>query len=124
MARQAFTVNIHVEGGRQTLAAFRRLPKQASSELRDATLKLSASLARKVEAAARSEGGQAALMALTVKALRDRVLALSAGGSKRVGSRRVPAWKLLFASEFGMNRRSGWYAHSRYASSTRSEERR
>lgn len=114
---KTLTVNIHIDGGRQTLAAFRKLPKDASDELRDAALNLSKSLATKVSAAARAEGGQAALVAPTVRANRDRVPSITAGGTKRVGRHRKPAGRLVFASEFGMNKRSGWYAAARYAGS-------
>jgi hypothetical protein len=115
---KTLTVNIHIAGARQTLAAISRLPKDASGELRRRTLALSESLARDVRTAAVAEGDQAALMAPTVRANRDRVPSVSAGGAKRVGRNRVPAWRLLFASEFGMNIRSGWYHAAKYATST------
>jgi hypothetical protein len=115
---QALVVTVHIDGVRGTLAQFRGLPKDASNTLRDRSLELSKSLAEKVKAAAISEGGQAALMAPTVKANRDRVPAVTAGGLKKVGPHRVPAYKLLFASEFGMTRRTGWYRVFRYRSST------
>lgn len=117
MARQTLTVTVHIEGIRGTLAAFARLPKEANDSLRDRSLALSRSLAVDVAAAATAEGGQAALMAPTVRAVRDRVPAISAGGVKKVGRHKVSAWRLLFASEFGQNKRSGWYAAARYAGS-------
>ena len=102
MAQQRqLTVNIHVAGARETLAAFRRLPKEASNSLRDRSTELATALAGKVQGAARSDSPQSALMAPTVKARRDRIPAIEAGGSSRVGSRRVPAFKILFGSEFG-----------------------
>ena len=101
MATQALTVRIRIDGARETLAAFRRLPKQASQDLRTRTLELSQLLASRVEAAARADSRQSALMAPTVKARKDRVPSIVAGGMKRVGSRRVPAYKILFGSEFG-----------------------
>lgn len=117
MAKQTLTVNIHVTGVRETLKAFARLPKAASDEIRDASLALSGKLAVDIASAARASGGQAALMAPTVKAVRDRVPAVTAGGAKRVGRHKVSAWRILFASEFGMNKRSGWYAAAQYAGS-------
>jgi len=117
MASQTLTVHLSTSGVRQTLRAFARLPKEASEQLRDASLDISKDLAVDVAAAATARGGQAALMAPTVKATRDRVPAIIAGGIKRVGRHKTPAHALLFAGEFGMDRRSGWYAAARYAQS-------
>lgn len=104
MAKTTFTVTVTAPGMRATLAAFRALPKEASEELRTAALELSDLLAGKVRAAATGDSAQAALMAPTVRAVRDRVPAVQVGGAKRVGRHRVPAWKILFGSEFGSNR--------------------
>lgn len=111
------TVRLRVDGARELLNAFRRLPDEANDELRDGSLKLSEKLAGRVRQAALAEGDQAALMAPTVKAKRDRIPAVAAGGTTRVGRHHVPAWRLLFAAEFGMTRRSGWYAAARYRGS-------
>lgn len=100
MAR-TLTVGIRVDGVRETLAAFRALPKEAATELRKASLDLAGDLAQAAAASGRREGSQAALVAGTVRAARDRVPSVQAGGTKRLGSRRKPAWKLLFGSEFG-----------------------
>lgn len=118
MASQALTVSISTSGVRATLRAFAKLPKEANEQLRDRSESLAKDLARDVAAAALMRGGQAALMASTVKANRDRVPSITAGGSKRVGRHKVSAWRLLFASEFGQNRRSGWYAAPQYRTST------
>lgn len=117
MGKTALTVNVRIDGARETLAAFRQMGKDAEGKLRDAAQSIADSLAASAQAAARAEGGQAALMAPTVKAIRDRVPVVQVGGTRRVGRRRAPAYGLLFGSEFGMNRRSGWYAASRYRSS-------
>jgi hypothetical protein len=95
---------MHVEGVRSTVAAFNLLPAAASRSLRERTLELSGTLARKVEAAGHADSGQSSLVASTVKANKDRVPSITAGGSTRVGSRRKPAFKILFGSEFGSNR--------------------
>lgn len=95
---------VHVSGLRGTLAAFRDLPKEASDELRDAAGLIAQDLAGAIASAARSHSRQAALMAPTVKVGRDRVPVVRAGGSRRVGSRAKPAYKILFGSEFGSNR--------------------
>lgn len=124
MASKSLAVSVHVTGVRQTLAAFARLPKEASDDLRTETLKLSESLARKVADAARIDSDQAALIAPTVKAVRDRIPAITAGGTKRVGRNRVPAYRILFGSEFGARRRFGWYAQRQYAHSAGRQYRR
>ncbi|WP_320067866.1 hypothetical protein [Micromonospora sp. RTGN7] len=111
-------VNLRIDGVRQTLAAFALLPRQASDELRSASLRIAQVLAGRVQTAAVAEGGQAAALARTVKARRDRVPSVEAGGTTRIGRHRTPAFRLLFGSEFGMDRRSGWYAGSRYRTST------
>ncbi len=103
MAKRTIVLGIKVDGARETLAAFRGLPKDANRELRLASVDLSRDLARDAASAGRVEGAQAALVAGTVKAMFDRVPSVQAGGSKRLGSRQAPAWKLLFGSEFGSN---------------------
>jgi hypothetical protein len=103
VAAKTLSVSLPISGVRETLAAFRALPKDASNELRTAALDLSKTLATAAAAAGKSEGSQAALVAGTVRAVRDRTPAVQAGGTRRLGSRRKPAWKLLFGSEFGSN---------------------
>lgn len=104
MAKQAFTVKIKAEGVRETLRAFRDLPEDAHRELRTASLELAQTLVPKIKAGALSAPTpQAELAAGTVRAVRDRVPVILAGGSKRVGRNKVPVWKVLFGSEFGSN---------------------
>lgn len=101
MSGTGLSVTVRVEGGWQTVAAFRRLPHDADQALRDASARIAFALAGRIQAAARSEGRQAALLAGTVRVRRDRLPTVVAGGSARVGSRGTPAWHLLFGSEFG-----------------------
>lgn len=113
--RRTLTVRMHISGVRETLRALDVLPKNASEALRDASLKLAEKLAVLAAADFRANGGpQGSLLAGTVKAKRDRVPVIEAGGTARVGRNRSPAWGLVFASVFGMNRRSGWFASPRY----------
>lgn len=98
-------LEVEVIGGAEILRAFRDLPKQASEELREASTEIATGLVADLQAAARAEGRQAALMVPTVKVKRDRIPVIQAGGSKRVGRKRVPAGKLLYGSEFGSNLR-------------------
>jgi hypothetical protein len=115
--KTSLIVSVRIEGVRDTLAAFRKLPKDANTALRKASLTIAEAVATEARAGAVAEGAQAALLAPTVKAVRDRVPAVQAGGTKRVGRKRAPAYKLLFAAEFGMNRRSGWYSDPRFEGS-------
>lgn len=101
MAKKALTMTVRIDGVHETLAAFNRLPKDANDALRDKSMDLAQTLAGKVADAARSEGRQAAILAPTVKARRDRVPVVVAGGAKRIGRNRKPAYALLFGSEFG-----------------------
>jgi hypothetical protein len=101
------TYKFRVEGLRETIRAFRDLPKDANNELRDRTLVLAQTLAEQVRAAGMADGPQSARAAESVKAQRDRVPVIKAGGTKRSSA-------VVFGSEFGMNRRSGWYAARRY----------
>ncbi|MDG4790371.1 hypothetical protein O7626_31380 [Micromonospora sp. WMMD1102] len=103
MAKSSLVVTLRLDGARDVIRAFRDLPKDANNELRNASLALAETLAPKVAAAGRSEGRQAALLAGTVKAQRDRVPVIVAGGTRRLGRNRKPAFKLLFGSEFGAN---------------------
>lgn len=118
MAKNGLTFTVSIKGITETLAKFKELPKEASKELRTETLKLSEDLASSARRAALAEGKQAALMAVTVKARKDRVPSVQAGGATRVGRYKKPAYALLFGSEFGMNTPSGWFAKPRYASDT------
>lgn len=102
--KTAVTFTIRQEGVRETLAAFRGLDKEASKELRKSSAKIAAKFSGVAQRAGQSEGHQAALVAKTVKPGFDRVPVVTAGGSRRLGSRKAPAWKLLFGSEFGSNR--------------------
>lgn len=105
MARKpkfGITYTVRIDGLRETLAKFRELPKEASKELRTETLKLSKSLASEVKEAARAEGRQWGILARTVKARRDRVPSVEAGGeTPLIGRNEKPPFKLLFGAEFG-----------------------
>lgn len=95
------TVRVRISGLRETIAALSRLPKEANDEIRATALELAKDMATAAAAAGRAEGRQAALVAVTVKANRDRVPVVNAGGTRRLGRNKEPAYKLLFGSEFG-----------------------
>lgn len=115
-ANPPMRIDMRVEGGRALLAGFRALPKEASAELRESALRLSTLLAQRVAAAGQAEGGQAAVLAQTVKARKDRIPSFTVGGTKRLfhgkkdGSQKE-AFRGLFGSEFGSNRGHGFKPH-------------
>lgn len=116
MAKQALTVRMRAPGMRETLAAFRYLPKEANQELRQSSLRIAALLAESAKDASGIDA-QSAAVGKTVRAIKDRVPVVQAGGARRVTSTGTRAHELLFLSEFGMTRRSGWYASPRYGRS-------
>lgn len=111
-------VEIQNSGVRETLKAFNRLPKAQQAALRDRTMQLAETLAVRVRQAGQREGRQARPLSVTVKARRDRIPIIEVGGTAKVGASKVPAWRVLLGSEFGGNRRTGWYGISRFTSST------
>jgi hypothetical protein len=118
MAKRALVVTVRIEGVREILRALTQLPKDAQTEIRDRSAKIAAKLAPKAAADIAAHGGrQGPNLATTVKVVRDRVPAIQAGGSRRLGRHRAPAYGILFGSIFGMTRRSGWYASPRYGTS-------
>lgn len=102
---KGLTINVKIEGGRETLKAFRDLPKEASNELRDAAGLIADDMVGWVQNAAEGTSRQAALVAGTVKRVRDRVPAIVIGGSARVGTgtgrRKGAAYQILFGANFG-----------------------
>jgi hypothetical protein len=110
-------IEVRMDGVRQTLRAFRDLGRDASGDLREESVKIATGFVPRMQAAARADGPQSALMAPTVRVKRDRVPSVQAGGGKRVGRHKKPAGALIYASEFGMNSRSGWYGRVRYRQS-------
>jgi hypothetical protein len=112
-------LNVRIEGANEVLRAFSKLPADATNELRDRTLDVSRELAGKIRSAGEAESRVAARAASTVKAVRDRIPAVQASTTGRARGRK-PSKKgsgsggVLFASEFGMTRKSGWYSKPRY----------
>lgn len=103
MAKDQLVIRVHIRGIHEVLAALRQLPKDASTELRAAALEISREIAAAATASGIREGRQAAIVAKTVRAQRDRVPVVVAGGNRKIGRNRKPAYKLLFGSEFGSN---------------------
>jgi hypothetical protein len=95
------TLRVHIEGARETIAAFRDLPKEASAELRSASLRISEVEANKIRAAASASSGQSALVASGVKARKDRLPSIVVGGATRVGRNKKPLNKIMYGANFG-----------------------
>jgi hypothetical protein len=111
VAKTGLTITIRVDGLKETLRALNNLPKDADKEIREKAAVLSHKIAAAAAASGRREGSQAAVVATTVRARRDRVPVVTAGGSKRLGRNREPAYKLLFGSEFGATRLRQYKPH-------------
>jgi len=111
VASGSLKITVRIDGLNSTLRALSKLPKDANDEIRKASLELSKDLANKAKVSGVREGRQAALVASTVKARRDRVPVIAAGGMKRLGRNRAPAYKLLFGSEFGATRLKQYKPH-------------
>lgn len=111
MAKKELLVTVRIDGLRETLAALSKLPKDANNELRAASLEISKEISAAAKQAGTSEGSQAALVAKTVRRQRDRVPVVVAGGTKKLGRNKKPAYKLLFGSEFGANRYTQYRPH-------------
>lgn len=94
-------LSLRITGLRETIRAFRDLPKDADRELRDANQDISDDLATEIAEAAAGSSAQSALMARTVKARRGRTPSVAAGGAARVGRHNAPAFKILFGANFG-----------------------
>lgn len=111
MAKDQLTIGIRIDGLKETLAALNKLPKDANNELKAAAQELAKELASAAAAAGRAEGAQAGLVSTTVKAMKDRVPVVQAGGNKKLGRNKKPAYKLLFGSEFGSNQYEQYKPH-------------
>lgn len=113
---QSLTFGLEVDGVREILDAFSRLPKDANAELREAAGAIAEQVKTRVQAAGVAEGRQAARLAGTVTVRRDRVPAVQVGGTARIfrgrkdGSGRE-AFRVLFGSEFGSNKGHGFRPH-------------
>lgn len=81
-----------------------KLGPDANRAIKAAAESLSHVLAASARAAALADSApQSPNLAATVKAARDRVPVVTAGGSRKLGRRRKPAYKTLFGAEFGSN---------------------
>lgn len=100
MTKRTITVTIRIAGIRETIRAYNQLPEDGQLEMQAASLSIAGVVAADIRTSAR-RNAQSALMAPTVRAQKAAVPIIVAGGARRVGRNRVPAYKVLFGSEFG-----------------------
>lgn len=98
--RKTLTVTIRITGLREVIRAFKKWPDDAIAEIRAAGFSIAGYVATKIRTSARLNA-QSGLIAPTVRAMRDRLPVIVAGGNRRVGRNRVAAYKVLFGAEFG-----------------------
>ena len=97
----SLNLTITLTGARETLKAFKDLPPEATVAMRDAALEVSESMVGWIQNAARADSPQAAALAGTVRANRDRIPNVTVGGAKRVTSTGAKAFQILFGANFG-----------------------
>ena len=79
-----------------------KLPKTAQQEIRAAAQAIADEEAGRIQAAAAGSSRQAAAIAQFIKSRRDRVPAISAGGSRKSGlASGAKAGEIFFGAEFG-----------------------
>jgi hypothetical protein len=70
-------------------AALRKLPKETSKELRDASVTIASDVSKKASGKASALGGAAGLVASTLRGTRDKVPVIRMGGAKRLPPKTV-----------------------------------
>jgi hypothetical protein len=116
MARGGLSFTVDIKGADEVIRAFGKLPKDAETELRAQAFDIAKVLADRIKAAGRADSPVAGRAASTVREVRGDFPTVQASNTGRARGRK-PSKKgggVLFASEFGQNRRSGWYANPRY----------
>jgi hypothetical protein len=85
----------------------RRLPKEASAELRDASVDIAEQVAQRAAGRARMVGGVAKYVAPTIRPRRDRVPKIAMGGTARLPGRtgkNQTVGDVMWGAEFGSDR--------------------
>jgi hypothetical protein len=106
MARNTLTAT--TRGDREVSAALAALPRQGRKEAKDGAERIARDLAVKIRRAGRRDSRQSARAVRTVRTRRG-----PQGGTPTPLVTAGPH-PLLFGSEFGMTRHTGWYARARY----------
>jgi hypothetical protein len=105
--RRALSLDITVRGVREIERELDALPGEALTRMKAATKRIAKDLLAHVRSAGRADTKQSARAAATLR------LRTSRGGATIVAG----PHDLLFGSEFGMDRRTGWFSASRYRNS-------
>lgn len=96
------SIGVEIEGLPSMWKRLNALPKTAQQEMRDAAMAIADDEASRIRAAAAADSNQAAAIAKFIKARRDRVPAISAGGTRKAGvSGGAKAGEIFFGAEFG-----------------------
>lgn len=101
MAKRVLTVTIRITGIKEVIRATNKWPDDAKAEIKAASISIAGAVAVEIKGAARGFNAQSALLAPSVRVFKGTTPMIQAGGSGRVGRNRVPAYKVLFGSEFG-----------------------
>ena len=112
--RKPLVISIRLTGARETLAAFRQFPKEASDELRKAAGEIADNMVGWIKAGAAADSRQSRFVAQTTKRMTDRVPVVQVGGTKSITDsqgHRAPAYKVLFGANFGSSRYPQFRAH-------------
>ena len=102
-------MGITIEGLRPLIRRLNQLPKAAQQEVREAAQAIADDEATRITAAGRSSDKQSRAAAEFVRARRDRVPSISAGGNRKAGvSGGATAGQLFFGAEFGGGSNKKW----------------
>lgn len=101
------TTEVYVEGLNDVLRAFRKLPKEASAELRSASQTIATRyMVPAWQKAALEAGPWGPKLAQNIKARRDRVPSVSIGGNRKIFSGGATANMVRYPSHSGQARQS------------------
>ncbi|MGC4106047.1 MAG: hypothetical protein QM753_06790 [Thermomicrobiales bacterium] len=98
----AVRMDVEIDGLAEMRARIRALPRTAQVELRDAAQAIADDEVVRIRRAAAGSSAQSARLAGFIRATRDRMPAISAGGNRRGGfSGGATAGQVFFGAEFG-----------------------
>lgn len=102
-------MGLEVEGLKPFLTRINRLPKTAQAEIREAAQAIALDEAQRITAAGRADDKQSQAAAGFIKARKDRVPYIVAGGNAKTGvSGGAKAGELFFGAEFGGRGTKQW----------------
>ena len=101
MAKRNLTVSLEVEGAAELMAAFSRLPAAVKERVREAGEMIAASEVPRLQAAARADSEQLALIAPSITTRSADFPSIVAGGTGKVPGHDATYGDILFGAEFG-----------------------